>query len=376
MAEERAVLTRDRLSELFRVLREEGFTIVGPTLRDGAIVYDELSGPEGLPAGWTDVQEAGRYRLERRADEALFGFAVGPQSWKKYFHAPRQRLFKARRKDGAVEVEAEVERPSKLALVGVRACELAAIAVQDRVLLQGSFVDPHYAARRRDAFIVAVNCGKAGGTCFCASMDAGPRVRSGHDLALTELVGDGRHELLLEAGSDRGRGVLGRLAGAPATAEHARRAEAVVAATARAMGRRLDTRGIRDLLARNLENDRWHDVAKRCLTCANCTMVCPTCFCTTVEEQSDLTGDHAERWRRWDSCFTLDFTYVHGGSVRSSTESRYRQWLTHKLGSWHDQFGSSGCVGCGRCITWCPPGIDITEEVAAIRSSEEGKRVS
>ena len=83
-----------------------------------------------------------------------------------------------------------------------------------------------------------------------------------------------------------------------------------------------------------------------------------------------LYGARAERWRKWDSCFTLDFSYIHGGSVRTSAAARYRQWLSHKLATWIDQFGSSGCVGCGRCITWCPVGIDITEEVAAIRASE------
>jgi sulfhydrogenase subunit beta (sulfur reductase) len=137
------------------------------------------------------------------------------------------------------------------------------------------------------------------------------------------------------------------------------------------MGRTMDTKGIKELLYRNYENPRWDDVAKRCLTCGNCTMVCPTCFCTTVEDITDLTGEHVERWRKLDSCFTMDFSYIHGGSVRSSPRARYRQWMTHKLATWIDQFGTSGCVGCGRCITWCPVGIDITEETGAIRDSEK-----
>jgi Fe-S-cluster-containing hydrogenase component 2 len=136
----------------------------------------------------------------------------------------------------------------------------------------------------------------------------------------------------------------------------------------------MDTRGIKELLYRNYEHPRWDNVATRCLTCANCTMVCPTCFCTTVEDVTDLSGDHAERWRKWDSCFTMDFSYIHGGSVRATPKSRYRQWLTHKLATWFDQFGSSGCVGCGRCITWCPVAIDLTEEVRAIRDSETAGR--
>jgi Fe-S-cluster-containing hydrogenase component 2 len=138
----------------------------------------------------------------------------------------------------------------------------------------------------------------------------------------------------------------------------------------------MDTTGIRDLLYTNFDHPRWDNVAQRCLTCANCTMVCPTCFCTTVEDVSDVTGSHAERWRKWDSCFSQNFSYIHGGSVRSSAKSRYRQWMTHKLASWIDQFGSSGCVGCGRCITWCPVGIDITEEVRAIRESPASSKES
>jgi sulfhydrogenase subunit beta (sulfur reductase) len=134
------------------------------------------------------------------------------------------------------------------------------------------------------------------------------------------------------------------------------------------MGRYLETEGLASLLKSSPDHPRWDDVARRCLNCANCTLVCPTCFCTTVEDTTDLSGQHAERWRLWDSCFTLGFSYIHGGSVRSSAKSRYRQWLTHKLSNWHDQFDTPGCVGCGRCISWCPAGIDLTEEARALAS--------
>jgi ferredoxin len=140
------------------------------------------------------------------------------------------------------------------------------------------------------------------------------------------------------------------------------------------MGRALDTSDLKGLLYGNLEHPRWDEVSQRCLTCGNCTLVCPTCFCSTVEDVTDLSGTETERTRRWDSCFSLDHSYIHGGSVRDSGRARYRQWMTHKLATWFDQFGSSGCVGCGRCITWCPVGIDITEEVRAIRASEPAPR--
>jgi ferredoxin len=296
---------------------------------------------------------------------------VGPHAWKKYFLPPRLRLWQARRDGKGFRVEPEREDPPRLALVGARPCELHAIAIQDRVLLEGAFRDPHYAARRRELFVLAVNCAVAGGTCFCASMQTGPRASAGFDLALTELLaGPGGHRFLVEVGTAAGARVLARIATGPATDGDRRAALEVSAETERRMGRRLDTSGIRDLLARNLEHPRWDEVAERCLACANCTLACPTCFCTAVEDTTDLAGATAERTRRWDSCFMLDFSYVHGGPVRATTRARYRQWLTHKLGTWIDQFGTSGCVGCGRCITWCPVGIDLTEEAAAIRATD------
>jgi ferredoxin len=255
-------------------------------------------------------------------------------------------------------------------LLGVRGCELAAIAVQDRVLLGGHTPDASYESSREEVFLVAVNCGEPSGLCFCVSMGTGPAAGPGYDLALTELLGDGRHEFAVAVGTERGAAVLAAVPHRPAGAADAAASAEVVTSAATRMGRELDTAGLPALLAGNLEHPRWDDVADRCLTCGNCTMACPTCFCTTVEDVTDLTGDHAERWQHWDSCFTLDFSHLHGGGpVRASGRSRYRQWMTHKLGTWWDQFGTSGCVGCGRCIAWCPVGIDITEEAAAIRAA-------
>lgn len=364
------ILDQDGLQALLDALRARGYQVIGPTVREGAIVYDEVGSIDNLPRGWTDEQDGGTYRLSRRDDDALFGYAVGPHSWKQFLLPPRQRLWRATKNSDGFHVETDDEEAPRFAFLGVRACELRAIEVQDRVFAGGPHVDPVYLARRERAFIVAVNCGKAGGTCFCVSMGTGPKVTQGFDLALTELLEADGHRFLVEVGSGRGAEVLADVPHGEATQSQREHADAVVSNTARQMGRALDTDGIKDLLYRNYDSSRWDQVAERCLTCGNCTLVCPTCFCTTVEDVTDLTGDHAERWRRWDSCFTMDFSYVHGGRIRASARSRYRQWLTHKLGTWIDQFGTSGCVGCGRCVTWCPVAINLTQEVAALRAAD------
>ena len=365
-----AIVDRAGIDALIGALRRRGFTVIGPRVRSEAIVYDEITSADELAAGVEDVQDGGTYRLRPRDDDALFAHTVGHDSVKRFLFPPVVRVWRARRaQDGTLDVEPPPP-PPRYAFLGVRSCDLHAVAIQDRVFLGDHYTDPDYEARRADAFFVAVNCARAGGTCFCVSMDTGPAVTAGHDLALTELIDADGHRFLVEAGTERGQEVLAELPARPAAAGERRLAGEQTDRTAASMGRRLDTDGIRDLLVGNAEHPRWDDVAERCLSCGNCTMVCPTCFCSTAEDTLDLAGEQAEHTRLWDSCFTLQHSYVHGGSVRSTTRVRYRQWATHKLGTWIDQFGSSGCVGCGRCITWCPVAIDITEEVAAIRAGD------
>jgi len=364
-------MTADRLDELFAALASRGYVCVGPTVRDGAIVYDRIERGADLPRGWTDEQAPGHYRLKKRDDAAYFGFVVGPHSWKKYLFPPERRLWQLKRAGRSFERLDEPAETPRYAFIGVRACEIAALDVQDRVFTGGPFVDPQYAAARRDAFIVAVNCTQSAATCFCVSMNTGPAARHGYDLSLTELL-EPEHGFVIRAGSEQGRDVLAGLNASPATPGH-EHAEAEGIRRAARQSRALETVGLKALLQRHYESAQWEEVATRCLSCANCTLACPTCFCSSVEDTTDLTGDHAERWQRWDSCFNPEFSYIHGGEVRKTTASRYRQWMTHKLSTWFDQFGTSGCVGCGRCITWCPVGIDITDEARKMREADEDR---
>jgi sulfhydrogenase subunit beta (sulfur reductase) len=365
------IITWAAFALMIAALRQHGYRVIGPRVRDGAIVLDELSSAADLPQGVGDTQDGGVYRIHERGDQAVFGHAAGPQSWRRFLSPPRELIFRAtRRADGMVIEDPQTETDSRpFAFIGVRACDLRALEAQDHVLTDRAFVDPRYAERRSRSIILAVNCTEPSGVCFCQSMGTGPRCRGGFDLSLTEVVA-GEHRFVVEVGSELGGGLLADVPYRPAKQAEVEEAARLVDDAAGRMGRAMDQEGLRDLMASTLEHPRWGEVAEQCLACGNCTLVCPTCFCSTVEDTTDLAGEHAERWKRWDSCFTADFSYLHGGSVRASTRSRYRQWLTHKLGTWHDQFGTSGCVGCGRCIAWCPVGIDLTEEVAALRRSQ------
>lgn len=360
-------IAKRALQQLFDNLRGSGFRLIGPT-RGGngdALVLEEISRIEDLPVGWTDEQQPAHYRLKKARGTQYFGYNLGPQSWKQFLHPPRLKLFSVAKNNGKWRLEPAQDSDVRYAFIGVRACELHAIAIQDRVFQSEEFRDPHYSRRRERSFILAVNCGQAASTCFCTSMKTGPRATSGFDLALTEL----HAVFVVEIGSEAGSQMLQATGWVRATSHDLRRVRQHLEHTESQIERKLRTDDLPELLHENLEHPRWEAVATRCLACANCTMVCPTCFCTTVEDTANLRGTHAERIRVWDSCFNLDFSHVHGGNIRPTTMSRYRQWLTHKLASWIGQFGTSGCVGCGRCITWCPVGIDLTEEVRAIREA-------
>ncbi len=366
------IIDREGVDSLLASLRSGGYRVIGPVVLNGAIVHREVRSADELPAGWHDEQKPGSYRLRHGDDGELFGWAVGPESFRQSVFPSQAVLWRARGDGGDLVVDRVTDEAPPEAYFGARPCEVAALEVLGGVLAGGAHPDPVFSRRRDAALVVTVECGTPAATCFCASMGSGPSATSSFDLALTELPGPD-HRFLVRVGSERGAAVLDAVPSRPATAEDLRARDELIRRAEATITRTLNAAATPGLLARNLEHPRWDDVAARCLACGNCTLVCPTCFCAAVEQTSDLAGG-IEQTRRWDSCFDLAHSYLHGGSVRVSTRSRYRQWMTHKLSTWVDQFGNSGCIGCGRCITWCPVGIDITEEVAAIAASDGAVR--
>nr|MCU0260765.1 4Fe-4S dicluster domain-containing protein [Ilumatobacteraceae bacterium] len=362
----RCIDARAGLDRLVEVLRAEGYRTLGPTVRDGVVAYDDLASGTDLPEGVRTEQAPGRFRLEASGDATRFSWTPGADSWKRFVFPPRSEVVRIRRADGTFVVEQPAPPPAPMALVGARDCEIRALAVLDRVLDDPDHPDDRYVERRADTFVVAVTCGVPSATCWCTSMGGDPRPQEGYDLRITEVL-DGGHRLLVEAGTTLGHRVLERLDGDPAVPGDHDAAAAVAERARDGIRHRLDGAALPSALAGTDEHAHWADVAARCLSCGSCTSVCPTCFCSSFTDVTDLVDpDVTVREQTWVSCFQLDHSRIGGRPVRATTADRYRQWLTHKLETWHEQFGTSGCVGCGRCSTWCPAGIDLPAEAAAL----------
>ncbi len=352
----------DNLDCLVQCVLEQGYELYGPRVNNETLVFGPIQDAAALPKGYSDEQEGGHYRLINNGDDSYFNYVVGQDTWKRFLFRNEELIFTSRVEEGQVIFKSAVAPVTKKAFLGIRSCELEAIHIQDKVFIDGDFKDIRYANHREDLLLIAVNCTRSAATCFCASLDTGPRVKNGFDLVITEVT-ETPMKYILEVGSERGQQLISGLGLKSAGKELVNQAADQISQAAQSQTRRLDKNKIKDLCYSNMGNDSfWQDISDRCLNCANCTQVCPTCFCSTVEDQTSLSGVEAKQVRYWDSCFNLEHSHLAGGSVRVSRSSRYRQWFTHKLATWQDQFDTLGCTGCGRCITWCPVGIDITEE--------------
>ena len=360
---------KPNLGLIFEKLRET-HRVIGPKLENDTIVLTEIEFGD-LPSGVTDIQAPGCYKLRNnKREDVIFSFSHGPHSFKSFLNPATAELSLFRRSRRGVSVQALSEEERPFAFIGARACDLAALGLLDKVFLEGPVIDRWYSRRRKDIFIVAVNCNHPGGNCFCDSMGTGPEVTSGFDLSLTEID----EYFLVDAGTAAGEQLIEGIPSSGVTDGDLEKKAARLLDCRNNMAKSMETTDLPGVLYRNMEHPRWAEIELRDLECGNCTMVCPTCFCSSTYDFVPAAGISPNlkelagvRMRHWDSCFSKNFARVHGGNFRRSRKARYRHWMTHKLGYWIDQFGSPGCVGCGRCITWCPVGLDITHELAEIR---------
>lgn len=357
-----------QLQQLLDNIHNHGYRCIGPQVRDGAIIYDSLNSIEQLPYGKTDRQSAGSYTLENTPDKKFFDWANGPQAIKPLLFRPREKLWQSTKSDdGTICFSGSDTSAEPTVFFAARACDIAALQLHDQHFLQQQFIDPYYQAHREKLLIIAVNCSSPADTCFCHSTGDGPFVKQGADIILTELD----NGFLVKAETSQGDTLLEKIDLKYITADQS--AELTrIEEKAQKQKRQLPDFDIKNRLLNELDNDTWHDIATNCLSCGNCTSVCPTCFCHSENDIPSLDGQTSEHYREWDSCFGQGHSFIHGITIRSETSQRYRQWLTHKFSSWHDQYGRSGCVGCGRCISWCPTGIDVTESLFSLLERRRG----
>jgi len=343
--------TELELRKLFNIIKEKGYRVIGPKVIENVIRLAELKDYSELPFNIEDVQGPGTYKLVK----GNF-FRHGPDSPKKFLFPPRLLLFKVY-DDWTIEIP-EVEE-ELIAFFGIKPCDLAAIKAMDKV--QGELGDPYYNAVRKNLLIVVENCVEPGETCFCSTMETGPIAESGFDIAYTR-IGD---VIVFDYDSELGAELLRELDLKPLDPDiRSKYAEVVEKASSKARAD-FSIEGLPEELELSLKSPIYKEVTEKCLGCANCNMVCPTCFCFDVVDVPVLDGS-AERIRVWDGCFSYSYAIVAGGHFRPDLWARYRHWLLHKFSYWLKQFGRFGCVGCGRCITWCPVGIDVRESIIKI----------
>jgi ferredoxin len=354
---------------LLRNLQGLGYTVVGPSLSEGVVRLREIDDAGDLAAGILDEHAPGRYTVAS-GSRLMFASVNGPDSPKKFLHPAEVEIQRLAEADRGFKEVSRFHSQKKYAFVGIRPCDLKGVEVMDRTMMAPGFEDPVYSSFRKDSVFVVVNCTRSGSNCFCTTMGTGPEAESGYDVAITELP----DKLILDV-PEKSIGLLRGVDATPASEDDVREGREAVARARDQMNRRFERENLSAKMGEGMDSSVWGQAAERCLACGNCSLVCPTCFCNSLQDREDLAEGTVSRVRVWDSCLSKEFTYSAGGNPRQQKLARYRQFVMHKFAYWPEQFGPYGCVGCGRCVTWCPVGIDITATVSGVLKGSGGQGV-
>jgi len=363
------------IEKIFLYLKQE-YKIIGNKIENNSVILAELENLSDTPSGYSDEQSPGKYKLINNKSEQLFSFSLSPQSWKKYLHPPESTLWKIHKKDNSFNIETPKIEKNKMAFWGIRPCDFEAIKIYDGVFLRDNKTNLKYKSIRDNLFIFAINCTVNHNTCFCSSMNSGPDIKDGFDLAVTEIFiendeNNTSHHFILNADTQKGQNIVDKFQFKEASKEEVNFAKNKVIENKESITNTFNTKNLDKILQDNYNHEIWYKMGEKCTSCSNCTFVCPTCYCTRTVDFTNLDGSMATRISKWDSCFSKDFTRINNKYIRDSLSSRYRHWVMHKFSTWQEQFGTQGCTGCGRCITWCPSGINIVKVIREIQASSK-----
>jgi sulfhydrogenase subunit beta (sulfur reductase) len=301
--------------------------------------------------------------LSRMHETALDGPALMP-SPKEFLLPPMEQLFRY----SAEGVEEALNRLPRV-LFGIRPCDVSAIRILDIFFLDETR-DVYYESRRSGTALITLACNQPDPTCFCLGLGTGPFLKTGFDIQLTDL-GD---RFLVETGSELGASLTApypHIFIEPKSSDNDDLYEARLASQSR-FEKRVNLEQVRKRIqAEAVPDTFWESVADRCFECGGCVYNCPVCTCFNVIDRAASTST-GTRMRLWDTCMFKGFTRMAGGVVPAEAKiHRTKRWYHHKLVHWPAQFGTFGCVGCGRCAVSCPGKIDMATVALRIKGADQ-----
>ncbi|MFZ3069563.1 MAG: 4Fe-4S dicluster domain-containing protein [Anaerolineaceae bacterium] len=244
---------------------------------------------------------------------------------------------------------------------GIRPCDAQAVTLLDTVFASSENHDPYWNTRRDTTIIVGMGCSDPCSTCFCTTVGSGPFSKPGFDALCTDL-GD---VFAIEVFTDKGVSLFSHLS--QSTSEQDQQVEAIQQAATKGMEPVFETVDLKQKLDQQFESKYWEQISQSCLGCGICTFLCPTCFCFDIVDEVQ----RGERVRNWDTCmFRIYSQEASGHNPLPSRKERTRQRLMHKYSYWLDHAGKIGCTGCGRCVRYCPVGLDIRAMLRTASSLE------
>ena len=304
------------------------------------------------------------YKPVGNASEICLDYLRPLKSAKEIFFPQNETLFFFNKKTQKIAEPAYDKKPT--ILFGAVACDLAGIAAQDRLFSAGAYLDSYYLKRRRNSILIGMACPEPGEMCFCGFFGIDRFASDIADLFFTPFS----DKYYIKVNTEAGARLVESLP--DAAAADAKTVERLRCENAEPKWDIPPLDELARMLAEGFEADVWDEIAQKCIGCAACTFVCPTCHCFDITDEAK--GEIGRRVRTWDGCMFPKFTlHASGHNPRTKGGQRMRQRILHKFSYFKDNQGVVSCTGCGRCAEICPVNVDIREVLKQLGEACERK---